>query len=109
MYDVSDSIVAKIPYTMFTPDDLTLNPSTTHVLLAREPAVTSEGGVHIPDLVQSRTNFGTVVKTSAGCSQVKPGDRVVYHPEASLGFSFDPRFENLILLYEESIVAIVAQ
>lgn len=59
------------------------------VLLRRDPTVTSEHGLELPDAMQYRTHKGTVVSAGPD-AHVKDGDRVMYHSGGVMyGIAFD--------------------
>ena len=100
LYDWSDSVLAILN------TDLSMTPLKRNLLIKRDPTVTRDGSIYLPDVTVYRTNIGTVVKTGRDC-ELSPGTRVVYHPQAMLEVDQIDGDPDLGICSEDAIEAIL--
>ena len=99
-----------------------IRPIQDRVIVKQDPPkAMSAGGLHLPDRVEVRENFGRVVAVGPGLTgplgqrmslAVKVGDRVLFTRRPGSAINPDVRegrteFDDLLVLREEDIIAIV--
>ena len=64
----------------------------------------SEGGIHIPKISQTTTEWGTVISVADDCENLSEGDRVLVL--RTQGTHYIQKGVDMVILREEKILAI---
>ncbi len=91
-----------------------IKPLGNRVIIQRNEAITSKGGILLPEAAKEKPKQGTVIATGPGKTDdqgklhpmdVKEGDQVLFSSYAGTEYKTDS--EELVILSEEDILAII--
>jgi co-chaperonin GroES (HSP10) len=104
-----DGYVEDLPWEesiLATYEGCEIRPTGYNVLLERDDAPESIGGILLPDSARDGASEATVVAVGELVTGCKPGDTVVYHPLAQLDFT-NPENKNHRMIREKAIFTVV--
>lgn len=106
---MGDGYVEDLPWEesiLATYDNKVIRPLGRNVLLKRDEAVREISGFLLPDVVSDGPTEATVEAVGELVRGCKPGDRVLYHPLATLDF-YDAENKNRRMVREKAIFAVI--
>lgn len=89
-----------------TYDNQTIRPTGRNILLKRDEVVREVSGILLPDVVADGPTEATVEAVGPLVQGCKPGDRVLYHPMATLDF-YDPNNRNRRMIREKAVFCVI--
>lgn len=89
-----------------TYDNKIIRPTGKNILLLRDERVREISGILLPDIVADGPTEATVEAVGPDVKGCAPGDRVLYHPLATLDF-YDPENRNRRMIREKAVFCVI--